>query len=165
MRFLVILVILLLITLFLNPSRLRKFFLVYALSIGIIGVLVYEGNKYVDIRTTSRILPSQVVIENVRLDPTLQLFLKGRLINKAPEGTIREIKLRLTVYKDTASDHDLGNAAGKDVLGTQEFTVFTRMGPGQDQEIIQKVSVPGLDPGKHPAWELEVVSVKTFLWE
>jgi hypothetical protein len=155
MRVLVILIILLLIALSLKPSRLRKFFLVYGLSIGIIGVLVYQGNKYVETRTTSRILPSQVGLEQVRLDTTLQLFLKARMINKASEGTIKEVKLRLTAYKGKS----------KDVLGVQEFTVVTHMGPGEHEDIIQKVSVPGLDPGNNPVWDLEVVSVKTLLWE
>ena len=161
MRIIVILLILLFLAMFLKPSRLRKFFLVYAVSIGIIGVLVYEGNRYVENWTTTAITPLQVGLEDFRMDTTLQLFLKGRIVNNAPKGTIREVNLRLTVHQDP--DHT--NATSQGILGTQDFTVVTRLGPGEYKDIIQKVSIPGMDPGQSPPWDLEVVSVKTALWD
>jgi hypothetical protein len=159
MRFLVILIILLLIAVFLKPSKFKKFFLIYTLIIGSIGLLVYEGNRYLDTRTSSAIQPSQVGLENFRMDTTLQLFLKGKIVNNADKGTIKELTLRLTVHNapETTNGTDQG------ILGVQEFTVVTRIGPGEYKEIIQKVSIPGLNLAQIPRWDLEVVSVKTAL--
>ena len=161
MRVIVILIILLLIAIFLKPSKFKKFFLVYALSIGIIGVLVYEGNRYVDTRTSTTITPLEVELEDFRMDTTLQLFLKGRIVNNASKGTIKEVNLRLTVHKEA----DQASAAVPEILGIQDFTVVSRIGPGEHKEIIQKVSVPGMDPERPPSWDLKVVSVKTALWD
>jgi hypothetical protein len=157
MRFLVILIILLLIAIFLKPSKFKKFFLIYTLIIGSIGLLVYEGNRYLDTRTSSAIQPSQVGLENFRMDTTLQLFLKGKIVNNADKGTIKELTLRLTVYDASKTT----NGTDPGVFGVQEFTVVTRIGPDEHKEIIQKVSIPGLNLAQIPEWDLEVVSVKT----
>ncbi len=160
MRILVVLILLLLIAIFLKPSKFKKFFFVYALSIGIIGFLVYEGNRYLNTRSSSEISPSHVGLEDFRMDRTLQLFLKGKIVNMAETGIIKELTLRLTVHEtlETTGQTDQG------ILGVQEFTVVTRIGPGDSEEIIQKVSITGLDPTRIPPWKIEVVSVKTALW-
>jgi hypothetical protein len=160
MRILVILILLLLIAIFLKPSKFKKFFFVYALSIGIIGFSVYEGNRYLNTRSSSEILPSQVGLEDFRMDTTLQLFLKGKIVNKADKGVIKELTLRLTVHEALEAT----NQTGPGIFGVQEFTVVTRIGPDDSADIIQKVSIPGLDTTRIPPWKIEVVSVKTALW-
>ncbi|WP_462324924.1 hypothetical protein [Desulfoplanes sp.] len=158
MRIIVILILLLLVAVFLKPSKLKKFFLVYGVSIGIIGLLVYGGNKYLHTRAASTIAPSQIALEGFRLDTTLQLFLKGKIVNHAPRETVKELTLRLTVYRQPEETNGTG------ILGTQEFTVVARIHPGEHKNIIQKVSIPGLEPEKSPRWDLGVLSVKTALW-
>ena len=158
MRILIILVIVLATALFLKPSRFKKFFLIYALIIGTIGILVYQGNKYMGERSATRITPAQIELKDFRMDTTLQIFLKGTLTNTSPDATLKEVRLRFTLYADTP-----GTDGTPKILGTQDIKLFMKIGPGEHREILEKLALEQIDPSKKQTWEVTVIFVRAAL--
>ncbi len=158
MRLIIILVIVLGIAIFLKPSRFKKFFFIYALTIGTIGILVYQGNKYMGERSATRILPSQIELTDFRLDTTLQIFLKGTLTNTSPDASVKEVILRFTLYGD-----EPGTNGTRTILGTQDIKRFMKIGPGEHGEIFEKLALEQIDPSRTQQWDVAVISVRAAL--
>jgi len=158
MRVLIILAILLGIAIFLKPSRFKKFFLVYILTIGSIGFLVYQGNDYVGKMSATRIPITDVALTDFCMDTSLQIFLKGIITNNSPDATLKEINLRFTLYANGSAKKDPQN-----ILGTQDIKLFIRIGPGEHHEILQKLALEQIDPSQKQLWDVRVISVRAAL--
>jgi len=158
MRVLIILVILLGIAMFLKPSRFKKFFLIYVVAIGSIGFLVYQGNNYVGKISATRIPVTDIALTDFRLDTSLQIFLKGTIINNSPDATLKEVNIRFTLYASKPEKTSL-----PETIGTQEIKLFIRLSPGEQREILQKLAMENFDPSKNQPWDVRVISVRAAL--
>ncbi len=157
-RLIIIPVIVLGSAIFLKPSRFKKFFFIYALTIGTTGILVYQGNTYMGERSATRMLPSQIELTDFRLDTPLEIFLKGTITNTSSNASVKEVRLRFTLYAD-----EPGTDVTRTVLGTRDIKRFMKIGPGEHGEIFEKPALEQIDPSRTRQGDVAVISVRAAL--
>ena len=149
------LAVLVLVALVLTPSQFRKFFVtLVALSV-LLGTAVYQYNEHARQRTISVIPTEQVVIVNPVLDTSFGTYLKGRLENRSPKHTLREVEVRVTVHDCPGPE----STPECEILSTQVVSLYGPVRPGSGKEFGTNIVIPAEVEG-YPMVTCEILSTK-----
>ncbi len=102
MKWLAVIVILVLLTV---SAGFRKFAIFLALTGIVGGVLIWQYQAYEENRPKTKILPSELIFENLSLEPTNSHYeLTGRIMNNSDKYTLSGAQMKLAIRDCSSND-------------------------------------------------------------
>ena len=118
----------------------RKFALGLVALGAVVGGVVYLNNEYEESRSLSRIPVSNLVFENVTLNPDYSSYkISGRIKNNSAKFTLKQVTFVVTM-KDCADASPSQNCL---TIGEDSESVYLNVPPGQARDFEDSVYFSG----------------------